>query len=375
MGLPGQSAARAPVVAYQIKGTFIQYLNWMMINKWNPGNRWGLDKATWEKELDAMRKANIDTIIIQWLQIDETRFIPEESDRQAVDATEVIMNYADKHHMKVILGLWGDNTEWFSKAPSADSKYLLKAANNNIRVAEEAWNRYGRHASFAGWYIPQELWNINFTDEENSRMRTFHRRVSDYCKSKSGDRPVTISPFYSPFGSALDPEEVVTVFTKFLTGDVTFDNGTKVKGAGVDRLYLHDGTGARCWNTKDEIQSNVQKYFPAFGRAVANASSTKKVELWANIENFRTSQGGCLTNYDGTPFKGEPASLDRLKLQLAAVFADPKVPVQGLVTFDFFHYMSPIHGKPDEATCFCSEPTLEARKKLFDDYRKDFVKN
>jgi hypothetical protein len=61
----------------------------------------GLAAKDWKAELDAMQKSGIDTIVIQWLKYDQTRFYPVHAPR--LDVVETILSYADRHDMKVIL--------------------------------------------------------------------------------------------------------------------------------------------------------------------------------------------------------------------------------------------------------------------------------
>jgi hypothetical protein len=336
-----------------ITGGFIQYHGGIMKNRRHKANPLGLSRNAWRREVAAMHLAKMDTIILQCLEGDGEWFIPDPSDRTAVDPTEVILSYADLHAMKVYVGLWSG--PWPNdKVVSADPELLSNTRRQNIRVANQAWARYGHHTSFAGWYIPQEVWNQNWTTEENQRMRTFFREVSEHCKEISHNKPVAISPYFSSFGTALDEETVAKVYTAFLKGD------EQVKGAGIDVIILQDGVGTRCWNTRDEIIANALPYFRGFFKATQAASEGNKIALWLNAESFKTIEGGCSDNYKGT-FKAEPADFSRLKLQIevASLAADGNPPLfEKIVTFDFFHYMSPVH--PGE--------TLAARQRLYNSY-------
>jgi hypothetical protein len=336
----------------RITGGFIQYQGWMMKNRLHLSNPQGLSKDGWKKELEAMKRAGNDTIIIQRLEADGESFMPDCHDREAVDPTETILDYADDHEMQVFIGLW--SSIWPEpKVITADADLLNITRGENIRVANAAWSRYGKHKSFTGWYIPQEIWNINWQKEENERIRAFYRVVSDHCKGISNNKPVAISPFFSPFGNA-NEEAVTAVYTTFLMGD------EKVQGAGIDIVMVQDGVGARCRNAPSDIFGSIQPYFRAFLNATREASKVKKVALWGDIESFKTVQGGCIDN-SKTPFKGAPADFSRLQIQLEAAsfdFDENQPFFEKLVTFDFFHYMSPVH--PGD--------TLAARRQLYSAY-------
>jgi len=195
--------------------------------------------------------------------------------------------------------------------------------------------------------------------EQNERIRTFFRGVSDYCKSISNNMPVSISPFFSGGGSALDEDVVASIYTDFLKGD------EQVKGAGVDLAMLQDGVGARCQNSEAEIFLFVQPYFRAFLRATQEASKVNKITLWGNVETYKTVQGGCIDNYL-KPLILKPAEFSRVQLQLQAASFDydnNEPFFEKLVTFDFFHYMSPVH----------PGSTLAARQRLYSAYIASYV--
>jgi hypothetical protein len=186
-------------------------------------------------------------------------------------------------------------------------------------------------------------------------MRAFFREVGEYCKGlDSNNKPVAISPYFSPEGSAFGEDEVAGIYTLFLKGSDT------AKGASVNVVMLQDGVGARCWKTKDEIEAEVRPFFRAFYRAAEAAG----VDLWGDVESYRMVAGGCIDNYSGrNEFTARPTDIDRLRWQLEAAsvpFDDGRPTFKKLVTFDFFHYMSPLHG--------CN--TSEERRRLYSDYLK-----
>src|SRR5207248_11038088 len=126
------------------------------------------------------------------------------------DPTAAILDYADSHDMQVFVGLAMEDA-WWKRA--ADPDYLDHAAAQSIGIAKEAWTRYGRHRSLAGWYIPQETWDADYPADQIARLRAFFRRVSDACKSLSGGKPVSTAPFFS---GSVKPEAVERVYASLL---------------------------------------------------------------------------------------------------------------------------------------------------------------
>ena len=305
------AALRAPL---RLDGGFIQYQPWMA----------KLDERAWQQELEAMRKARMQTIVLQQLQHETTRYIPDSS--AAPDPTGIILSYADAHGMEVFIGLAVDSG-WWKCGQWQD--YLDAAALKNMALADEIWKRYGSHRSFVGWYLPQEMWEGPFTDEQVALARHLFHRLSDHCRSLSKDepKPVALSPFHT---GRVPPSEIEKLYRDLL------------RGSGVNIVMLQDGVGARGWD--DRMADMVVPYFEAMERACwAN-----HVEFWANIECFklvsRTSSG---------PKEFAPADAQRLSRQLTAVAPF----VRRIVTFDFFHYMSPY--RQDERA-----------RKLYEDYVK-----
>jgi len=298
-------AGRSPIV-----GTFIQYQSWMM----------KLDERAWRLELEAMRRAGIRIVIIQWLQMDDSRFIP--GNDTAVDPTRVILEYADQHGMKVFVGLAHADLWW---TRLREPRYLIRAGRASIRVANEAWARYGRYRSFAGWYFPQELRDANYPPQQIEALRNFWKGLGNHCRALSGGKPVSISPAMS---GLIPPGVFQRVYTSLLLG------------SGIDVLIFQDGVGARGWD--DEIEQRVVPYF----RAMRDACRAAGVEMWSDIEIFHRP---------GKTGASVPASLNRIERQLAA-----EAPyVKSFVMFDFFHYMSPYRGT--------------AQKKLYEDYLRELA--
>jgi hypothetical protein len=302
-GAPG--ARRGP-----IEGTFIQYQDWMM----------KMDERAWHRELDAMQRAGIRLIIIQWLEMNDSRFIP--SDSAAVDPTRIILEYADTHEMEVFIGLAYADLWW---TRLKDQRYLTLAAQTSIQVANEAWARYGRHRSFAGWYLPQELRDANYPSQHIDALRNFLKGLGDWCRTLSGGKRVLISPSMS---GLVPPELFERSYTSLLLG------------SGVDVVILQDGIGARGWD--NDLEGHVVPYF----RAMRAACQTAGVTMWSVIEIF---------HHGGKPSESAPASIERVDRQLAA--ESPFVST--FVMFDFFHYMSPYRG--------------DAQKRLYNDYLHELV--
>ena len=303
-GLTKCAAARvvvSPSCGLCINGGFIQYQSWMM----------ALPTHQWHLELAAMRRARMNLVVLQFLENDGTSFIPTKPGE--LDATQCILAYAALHHMKVIIGLSTDDAWWMRWN---DPDYLAAEAQRCDALADTVWKRYGHYPSFAGWYIPQEMWDAQYSKTQADQLNRFLHTVSSHCHHISGNKLVSIAPFFSHNAT---------------TRQITTNYTTILKNSGVDVLMLQDGVGARNWH--DDVAGNVVPTFKAFRRACLKTGTT----LWSDMESFQTT---------ARPTDGMvPASVGRIAQQLTA-----EAPyVSKFVTFDFFHYMSPYRGAAQSA--------------------------
>jgi hypothetical protein len=315
--LPSPSPAFSTVPTHQplvkLTGTFLQYQSWMM----------QLDSVKWAAELDAMKATGVDTIVIQWLKADTTRFYPVNTPGN--DPTEIILKYADQHQMKIFLGLHFERS-WWTKWDDED--YLHQVAKKNVEMGHKLFARYGRHASLAGWYIPYEMSDSDFDAEEVQNFRGFFGSISAGLRKLSPKKkyPVAISTF---FEGKIPATAVEKIYTEIF------------RGSGIDIVMVQDGVGAHDWSVT-QMNQKVGPYLNAFQSAAAK----NKIRVWGIVENFNTQK-------ESGPGEANRTATDigRFKEQLAIQAAHP---TEKVLTFDFFHYMSPQRG--------------EAQKLLYDNY-------
>ncbi|MEO5970820.1 MAG: DUF4434 domain-containing protein [Bdellovibrionia bacterium] len=304
----------------RISGTFIQYQSWMM----------QMDSKKWQPELDAMRNAGIDTIVIQWVKSDHIRFYPVNIPGN--DPTEIILAYADRNHMKVYVGLQSDKNWWSNWS---DEDYLQKTAQKTVVLGKSTLKRYGKHSSFQGWYISYELSDADFDDDEIESVNHFLKRTSLGLKGLSRKKySVGLSTF---FNGRIPPAAVQKVYSEIL------------KGSGINILMVQDGVGVHNWN--NQVAEKVTPYMNAF-RLAARKNG---IRMWGVVESFVNTKDSPARLKAGHNSERAPADILRLKEQLQIHAAYPE---EKILTFDFFHYMSPYRGA--------------AQKSLYDNYLFQF---
>jgi len=289
-----------------LEGTFIQF--WASMRE--------VDVTQWEREFAAMRALGFHTIILQWTQSDGTNLF------EPPDPFPPMLDLAKKHRMRVVFGLRYDSRWW---REWGNVEYLREEARESVTLAREVYRRYGKHPAFAGFYIPYELWDGSFTEAQVANLHELLHTIGRACRQLAPSSPVFLAPF---FAGLLSPERYEQLWLRLL------------RDRPVDVVTLQDGVGARGWD--EQIEEKVPLYFAAMQRACRE----RAVKLWCDLECFR------LTNNDPSRPAFAPAPAERVIRQLKAV--SPYV--ERVVTFDFYHYMSPYRG--------------EAQKALYEGYRQ-----
>lgn len=311
----------------KLSGAFIQY--------------WGdlLNEDAWKNVLDSMVRAGVHrTIIIQHLEKKTTdgvehKYYPAKA--TDFDPTRFILDYADnRKDIQVYIGLREDDNFLPQSNWNNTDQYALQLnakngeADKNKLLAKEAWKRYGRgkdekiRPSFAGWYLPNEMWNQNYSAVQFKELQKFHRTISDFCKSlDKNNKPVAVCPYFnpnhSPANNLTNPETFARTFGEFLK-----PTGRGQKQVGIDIVMLQDGAGEREL-TVDNYEETVKPFYISF-KEMANS---KKVRFWANVESWM---------YKPRP-SFFPTDITRLEKQIEVTTPH----VEQVVTFDYFHYMNP----------------------------------
>ncbi len=301
----------------RLTGGFIQIQGWMF----------ELTPEDWDRELDAMRHVGLDTLIIQYLQYNDTNLIP--TDPTATDPTREILRYADVHKMRVFIGTKADDGWW-----KWDEAYLKKSLAERKALTTMMQERYGEHRSFGGWYFTEEASGF-LTPEKVVQLRGYFRELSDHCKALR-DQPVGFAPFFSDITPL---EDMRRIYSGLLDG------------AGIDIMMVQDGVGARGWDEK--LEEKIVPFFQMYQEICKKTGVT----LWCDLESFEREDMKKEYGFIAT-------EIERVVRQLKAV--DPYV--EKFVTFDFFHYMSPYRGERQRALYegYCRylgiEPKIEAGK-------------
>ncbi|MEW5895736.1 MAG: DUF4434 domain-containing protein [Candidatus Omnitrophota bacterium] len=290
-----------------LDGTFIQLTSVHLA--------WKVEQ--WRELFLYFREMELKHLIVQWIVYDGISFFDNPF---GLSPLEIILGLADAEGMTVSVGLAMDTAYWqkIGGDPDEVNAYLDDAFVLSRQTAIQVNEMAGRHPSFQGWYIPQEVDNVHWMKAQ--RRRILSRYLRDLCsslRSISPDKSVSVSGFAN---SEVNPEALERFWTKLLTE-------TK-----VDTVLFQDGIGA------GNIGGDET---PAFLGPVLKAAKAAGCEFHVIIEVFQQIAGLPIND---DYFQAVPASWQRVHRQLEIGASG----VDSLIAFSVPEYMTPIGGEKAE---------------------------
>lgn len=214
-----------------------------------------------------MKRIRYTIISLIFLAICTSHTTTSEHDEPA-DVLEIIYTIANKRGMKVISDLNMSGGDWYGKV-SADS--LIERTEKYISAYHE---RYGRHPSFWGWYLNNEINPIKVAETEKSVFwRKVWKSIVDECHRVRPGSVVTISPFFM-----LDKHGMRGFKEILYLPPSEYEEwwAATLKETGIDILMLQDSGEHLSFFTLAEREP----FFAAFARACERAGT----EFWVNVE-------------------------------------------------------------------------------------------
>lgn len=273
-----------------------------------PHQNWLADD--WDKDFAAMKAIGIDSVTMircghgRWIT-HPSKVLEKEVNAYTpvTDLTKLFLDLAEKHGMKFYFGNYNGGFH-------VRGNYR-KEIDINKAVCEEAWERYGSHPAFAGWYLTQEVgrlqWNI---------IEVFHE-LGKFCKELSGGLPTAISPYiegiqlYDPFRTGVNAGKSVTLpdfereWNEIMAGITGCVDSISFQDGGCDYSELEDFLSVAC-----------------------SAGKKHGITINTNVEAFDRDM----------PIRFLPIKWDKMLLKLRAA---EKAGVAGATMFEFSHFMSP----------------------------------
>lgn len=277
-------------------------------------------RADWERLFDDLARVSVKQVFVQWTLADGVAFYPREpAAPDDVAILDLLFELAEKHDMRLWLGLAHDAGWWAGidrARPASDVEvFLARRRLANLDVARALAPQVAGRASFAGWYVPDEIDDKNWLGAERSAL------VVDYLRDL-GTGLGTIAPGV-PFAASgfaqgwATPQQVVALWSEILDRSA------------LALPLFQDGIGAGKL-TLDELPY----YLPALRRAV----DARGRQLGIVVELFTAGEavsGGV------EAFVATPAPLARIERQLSLASRWASGPVVG---FSLPDYMSDFGG-------------------------------
>ena len=287
-----------------ITGTFIDEISHDI-----PHQNWG--SKEWERDFEYMKSAGIDTVIM--IRCGYRKFITYPSKylqnkyqcyHPPIDLVDLFLSLADKHNMQFYFGLYDSGYYW-------DTGIVQNEIEDNKFIIEEAWNTYGHHPSFKGWYLSMEI-----SRKTIGAVDAF-RNLGMMCKEASHGLPTFISPWIDgkkavlAASADLTRADAVSIAEHEKEWDEIFSG---IHGA-VDAVAFQDGH-----ITYEELDS-----FFYVNKKLADKYG---LQCWTNAESFDRDM----------PIKFLPIKFEKLRLKLEAA---RRIGYDKAITFEFSHFMSP----------------------------------
>ncbi|UJH68794.1 DUF4434 domain-containing protein [Allomuricauda sp. SCSIO 65647] len=287
-----------------ISGTFLDEISHDI-----PHQNWG--RKEWEADFGHMAKMGIKTVVL--IRSGYQRFLSYPSKylmnkrgcyEPPIDLVALFLELADKHGMEFYFGTYDSGEYW-------QTGDMARELDDNLFVIEEAYQQYGHHASFKGWYLGLEL-----SRKTKGAIDTI-ARLGKECKNVSGGLPVFISPWIDgkkavlAADSTLKKPNAVSLEEHRHEWNEIFDG---IKGA-IDIVAFQDG----------HVDYHELEDYLRINKELADKHD---LTSWTNIESFDRDM----------PIKFMPIKFEKLLLKLKAA---QKVGCEKAITFEFSHFMSP----------------------------------
>lgn len=274
-----------------ITGTFIDEITWDI-----PSQNWGF--ADWRRDLDAMQRIGIDTLIVIRGGLRDRCTFPSKvvGWNTDYDFAGFLFEETSLRGMDVFFGTYDTASSFDGREVHWRDEFAI-----NKPFIEEVIARYGDYASFKGWYICQEFGQIH------TGARELFMAIGSLCRERTPDKRTLISPFYPSRllypQNPLSPDAFAEQWLAALRGiDV------------IDYCAFQDGTAPL-----GELGAYVE--------AARRVCDETGITLWNNVETFSRD----------FPIKFPPLDFQILREKLR--HSDPFVAKH--ITFEFSHFMSP----------------------------------
>ena len=305
----------------KIDGTFFEFRhhNTAEGKYWNPALK-QFQAQDWKEKIREIHSLGMEYVVVMATALYETCFYESKifplADTLCPDPIEQILREADTLGIKVFLGngFYGD---WRKPKTNITSKEII---DRSFMAMDELTALYSRHASFYGWYFPDETCIVlRFSKPFVNYVNICSKRVAEITPGKK--------TLIAPYGTNL-----------------TLTNDKYVKtlaSLDVDFIAYQDEIGVK--------KTSVNRSARLFEKLRIAHDKAGRAELWADIELF---------DFEGLVYQSAllPAPIERISKQIANVapYADK------ILAYQYLGLLN-----PSDSPSFAGHPTSS---KLYADF-------
>lgn len=296
--------AAADPTSPPLSGTYLQLLQ----------RHTAWDEADWRHLFGDFKTLRISKLVIQWSVSSDLAFYPSKTfHSEGKLPLSSILDLADETGIEVHIGLWHDPNFWnnIKAAPELLESYLRHSRYRSKTIAKEIALMAQAHTSFQGWYISEEIDDLNWNEPIRRKILLDHLAgLTKDLREITPGAEVGISSFSN---TRLDPESFFAFWKTILAE------------SSIDTLYFQDGIGAR------KLEMNyLSLYLDAVNRAAHDSGCTLSivVELFEQkMESGNTEES----------FQAIPAPISRIEqqMEMAARYTENRI-----MAFSIPDYMS-----------------------------------
>jgi hypothetical protein len=314
LSIAAPSLARPADVPPLLDGTFIQLTE----------GHGGWTTAQWEDLFRELRRLRLTRVVVQWSLAGDLAFYESAAHRKVANPPlETILRLAEESHMTVLVGLAHDPEYWgrIAREPAIVEAYLRRLRSRSLSVARELAPRLGRSAAFSGWYLSEEIDDLNWLEPRRRAILAAHlKEEAQGLRELAPAGTIAVSGYSR---ANCDPTALAGLWKDLLADSP------------LDLVLFQDGIGA--------LNLDLE-HWPLYLEALRGAVRERGKELGVVVEVFQQTGGPPLD--EGT-FRAEAAPLDRVRRQLATA----GLHVAGRYAFSVPDYMRPSLG-PRSAELF-----------------------
>ena len=271
----------------KLSGSFVQLWNSSGCNC----GQWTVQQ--WKDEMQKMKDVCLNTLVVQYSVYNDLAWYSS-SNLAFVQYKESTLNKifeaAEEKGIKIYVGLYFDEN-WNNADKNLNATYSNLLVKHQ-QVINELYNAFALNTSFKGWYIPQEINDLEWQSNSNKNLLfNWLQDVASYAHSKDASKKVMIAPF----------------FNLWMPADVLKDwyNDMLAVATDIDQVFPQDGVGITLKNVYYDV--------PLFYSKIKEACDANGAEFGATVESFKQTSGWPV---DNGVFSAQPTNINTLVAQI-----------------------------------------------------------